>query len=166
MTQSCSTLPDADVCCVPLDLNINDGRHYGWFQALQVAFGWIDDPGTFTAVYARAASPPCFGEVYKHPLCNKDWWTERLPLVGAESALFSTSTHPASHSLKWPFHIFVGSVAYEFVSRSADGIFEYKSQGGGYIRGRMMERPSFAKGGNSFVSPVTSGNSTDRANVA
>lgn len=169
VTQSCSTLPDPDVCCVPLDLNINDGRHYGWFQALQVAFSWMDDPDTFAAVYARGASRPCFGEMVDHRLGHEDWWTQYLPLVGAGSALLSTSMRPITYTTRWPFHIFVGSVGYAFVSRSADGIFEYKSPSGRYIRGRMMGRLSLldqAKGNASFLLPATRGNSTVMADVA
>jgi len=137
LEQICSSRGQLGICCIPLDLDINDGHGYGWFRAERVAFSGLDSHDTFTAVYRRQTQKVCSGEILVQRVGRQDWHTGILSLWSAGSALAVRSFRPVSVQRQWPDIIMVRGVAFTFMRSSASNEFCYKSVGGEIIHGRM-----------------------------
>lgn len=170
ITQICATDGDPDVCCIPLDLDINDGRHFGWFWVTKVTFDRTQSPDTFAAVYRRTATAPtCRGEILSQRMGNQGWQTATLPMNGAGSALVTTSFSPRTYQMKRPKLMKVGVTEYWFSQESAGGIYTYKSVGGNTIFGRMFGGAGVldqASGNSSAISVDPSSNLTAPREIA
>ncbi|KAL8699357.1 MAG: hypothetical protein Q9201_006050 [Fulgogasparrea decipioides] len=137
--QRIETHDHPDVCGIPLDLDVMDGRGYGWFGAEQVAFTELASTNSFTAVYGRAHQQPCSSEMIAHHIGNREWQTGILLRGGAGSALVVTSFRPMFGRRRYPDSVFVGEKEYNFLRMEATGVFWYWSRQGGVISGRAFE---------------------------
>lgn len=126
--QVCALRKNApDVCCIPLDLDLQDDRGYGWFKPDSVAFEGLISPQTFTAVYADHQRPLCAGELRAHRYGNRDWQTPVIPIGDAGSALILSSFMPMVVPEKYPGTIHVGAKRYSFMGKAPRGTYWYRN---------------------------------------
>lgn len=137
--QVCNSGGHPNICCIPLDLNINRGG-FSWFKARYVVFSEIDSSEAFTAVYAITGEPACSGQMAAHRMGGQQWDTgTRLTMTGAGSALATDLGSETPLVRKWPSFLISDEVRFEFLRRSAWGFFWYRSAGGVIIWGREFE---------------------------
>ncbi|KAI4195883.1 MAG: hypothetical protein LQ350_006923 [Teloschistes chrysophthalmus] len=128
LMQACSLKENQpDLCCIPLDLDLQDGRGYGWFKVTSVAFEGLISPHTFSAVYADHQRPPCAGELRAHRFGDQDWQTPIIPLGDAGSALILSSVGRVVVPERYPGTIHVGTKRYSFMGKTPSETFWYRN---------------------------------------
>ncbi|KAL8736150.1 MAG: hypothetical protein Q9181_002515 [Wetmoreana brouardii] len=162
--QRVDTYGRPDACGIPLDLDLLDGRGYGWFRADHITFTEMVATDTFTAVYGKTNQHPCSGAVIAHRMGDQEWHTEILTRGGAGSALVLTRFPPDFGHRQYPDSVFVGDEEFMFIRAGALHVFWYQSRRGAYISGRKFEDFIISKTANTTASAVslsaTSGNRT------
>ncbi|KAL9599250.1 MAG: hypothetical protein Q9219_003952 [cf. Caloplaca sp. 3 TL-2023] len=140
--QVCKSGTHTDICCVPLDLDIHDGRGYGWFRADMVAFSRIETPQTSTYIFGRRSARICSDDLIAGKRGNSDWQQEVPEAAGgAGSAAVVQSANPADLKLRYPEVIVVGDVRYFFYYEDEDGFVLFVDQAENMIVGRPFKDP-------------------------
>lgn len=83
--QVCKTERLTSVCCEPFDIEMDDGRGYGWFRAELVSFAYVE-PQTQTAIYGRHSQRTCSTNLVAKELSGLNWQME-IPRLGAGSVV-------------------------------------------------------------------------------
>lgn len=138
VSQICGDLDAPDICCIPLDLDIVDGRNYGWFRAEKVAFTNIPSPNTFSAVYGMTNEPACSGEIITHSRGDRDWRTQFPITGGAGSALAISTPHLKVVPEGYPHLIIVAEVRYKLIGRTGTDLWWYRNDQSRIIFGRKF----------------------------
>ena len=153
VTQTCLSDDLPDLCCEPLDLDITDGRGYGWFFAQQVFFNNLNPHRTVVTVYKRGNPEVCSGETLSSKFGVAHWETPVYTGNGAGSALTVASFQPLFVRKKWPDFVNVAGVEYWFVGRTTNDVLMFRSPRGLRIYGRPFSIP--------VESTTSNGNKTD-----
>ena len=142
-TQLCTSAGYADICCLPLDLDLQDGHGYGWFRASVIAFTEIEAPETVTIVYGSSPHlEPCAAVgILKRRQGNQPWQT-RLDMhkgTGAGSASAISSFGPMHLRIKIPYIVVVNGVVYRNSGSGGSHVMTFRNQQGGEIHGRLPD---------------------------
>ena len=135
ITQNCTSGGNPDICCVLLDLNINDGHGYGWFIASSVAFAGIESPSAVTVIYGTADERPCHTHIIDSEYGNRAWQTEIKARGGAGSASVVQTFSPVFLRKRLPDLVLVDDEEYEYIETGTDGVRSFVDQGGNFIHG-------------------------------
>lgn len=138
--QICSSLLSEDACCIALDLDIDDGRGFGWFRANKISFTDIDAPDAFTAAYAKNNAQVCSGEMVAHQIGQRDWESNFAVRGDFRSGLVVKNLGPPNVQKMWPITILVGSTTYLFKELSGD-LFLFRSAERRTVVGRLFGGP-------------------------
>ncbi|KAL8727031.1 MAG: hypothetical protein Q9166_006329 [cf. Caloplaca sp. 2 TL-2023] len=135
ISQLCTSSSHPDICCLPLTLNLLDGRGYTHPPITQVSFSRIESPSTVSVVYAftNAHEPPCSSEVVAVQHGNLAWQTEVLRRGGAGSASAVTTFRPIFLKRRIPDVVVVGEVEYENIGAGSGGVVSFVSSSTGRI---------------------------------
>lgn len=134
--QVCNSDGYLDVCCEPLDLDVKDGRGYGWFRADQVAFNHIESPSTITTVFGKNTRRPCSDDLLAQRQGQQKWQTDFLRGEGAGSAAAVTTFRPIYMRRKWPSVIFLHGIEFRLISLEPGETASYRDRRGDVIEGR------------------------------
>lgn len=139
--QVCKTGVHPSVCCEALDLDINDGKGYGWFRAELVAFSHIESQDTVTTIFGRHSQRPCFTDVVTSEQGGPNWRME-VPRWGAGSAsVVKDPSQPGALARKYPDVINVRDVRYS-ASEHTSSTQIYIDEFGNIITGRRFANPA------------------------
>ena len=129
----------SNICCVLLDLDVKDGRGFGWYRAGKVSFNYVVAENAFTAVYPRGPGRlACSGQILDHQIGKRDWKTRFFDGGGVGSALVKEIWDERPIEYRWPTWVWVQGVEYEFFQRSDTGLFTYKDASGRFVFGRLF----------------------------
>ncbi|KAL8708427.1 MAG: hypothetical protein Q9220_006717 [cf. Caloplaca sp. 1 TL-2023] len=151
--QVCKDDTAPSICCVPLDLNLMDGRSYGWFRADQVAFAEIAYDDTFAAVYDTSSHNPCSGEILYHHMGASSWVSPKFPFhyAGSALAISSSGGGPRFAPKKRPGAVLIGEVWYLHEKTIAETSW-FRNEAGRYVFGRPFDIEASRKATNGTSS--------------
>ncbi|KAL9595124.1 MAG: hypothetical protein Q9219_006641 [cf. Caloplaca sp. 3 TL-2023] len=136
--QECTSASLPSICCEPLDLDVHDGRGYGWFRATRVAFRSISTPGTITKVYGANPHGPCADHVVAEKEGREDWQQVVASKGGAGSASASESWRPVVLQRRFPDEIFLRGIRFVFVGWGRGQVASYRDGRGNVVFGRKF----------------------------
>lgn len=140
--QECHSAGYVDICCEPLDLNMNDGRGYGWFHADHISFWEIGSLDATTTIYGKNTPRPCSSDVMvqRHGSNNWQYATARAEGAGSASVVM---THRAMFLRRIvPSFIYAGDHEYELVGWGNDKVATFQARDGNIIFAKMLETSS------------------------
>lgn len=139
--QVCKTEREASVCCEPLDIDINDGKGFGWFRAELVTFSYIESPSTVTKIFGRHSLRPCSSDVITTKQGGRNWRMD-VPDWGAGSAsVVKDPSQQGALTPKYPEVVTIGNIRYTFVMEDTSRMLHYMGQDGHSIIGRRFQPP-------------------------
>ncbi len=139
--QVCKTEREASVCCEPLDIDIDDGKGFGWFRAELVTFSYIESPSTVTTIFGRHSLRPCSSDVITTKQGGRNWRMD-VPDWGAGSAsVVKDPSQQGALTPKYPEVVTIGNIRYTFVMEDTSRMLHYMGQDGHSIIGRRLQPP-------------------------
>ena len=139
ITQICTSGGYHDICCTPLDLNLNDGHGYGWFIASTAAFVEIESASTVTAIYGTGDQRPCHTHIIKSERGNRAWQAEIRESGGAGSASVVSTFRPLFLRKRLPDRVLFDNLEYEYVETGTGGVRSFMNEDGAIIHGKPWE---------------------------
>lgn len=136
--QVCSSDGYADVCCEPFDLDVNDGRGYGWFRASRVVFTELESSDTTMTVFGKNPYGPCSDHVITSRQGSQAWQAAVPGRDGAGSASAVRSFRPPFMKRKFPTVIFLRGVDFTFTGWGTGEVAFYQDWIGNVIQGRKF----------------------------
>lgn len=131
----------SDLCCIPVDINRNDGRGFGWFKPDMVSFSRIETAQTATTVFGHRSQLACVDDIRATKQGKADWQTEvPLAIGGVGSAAVTYIGRPGRLRPKYPDNIVIGDVRYKFAFEDQSGILTYWDDEYNAIGGRPLAR--------------------------
>ncbi len=142
-TQFCTSAGYPDICCLLLDLDLQDGHGYGWFRASVIAFDEIEAPETVTIVYGSSPHlEPCAADgILKLRQGNQPWQThvDVQKSRGAGSASAISSFGPMHLRIRIPYIVVVDGEVYRYIGSGESRVMSFRNQQGHFVHGRLPD---------------------------